>query len=104
MSCKNAYTFFVLLDAENDFVSFRQTLRFDIGDGVGDSRCIELMTLNDAEEEDYEDFFVVLFYTTQNPTQIVIDSEKGIKTVTITDGNSMRYCKMQRYCNLVLPS
>ena len=75
-------------DAENDFVRFNQTVTFDIGDEVGDSRCIELMTLKDAEEEGNEDFSVILFYTTQNPTQIKIDSEKGEKTVTIRDGNS----------------
>lgn len=73
---------------DSDFVSFSQTVSFDIGDGVGDSRCVELMALNDAEEEDNEDFLVVLFFSTQNPTQIIIDSERMMKTVTITDGKS----------------
>lgn len=79
---------FIQIDAENDFVILRQAVTFDIGDRTGDSKCIELTTLNDGEEEGNEDFFVVLFHTTQNPTQIQIDSERGKKTVTITDGNS----------------
>ena len=54
-----------------------------------------MTTLNDGEEEGNENFFVVLFPTTQNPTQIRIDSERGEKTVTITDldGNSKCMCK-----------
>ena len=68
-----------------DFEAFCVNGLFNVGDTVGERRCITVNILSDGEEEDPEEFFVLIFIATLG-AGAETDPEREVKVVTITDG------------------
>ena len=68
-----------------DFVGFSENELFNVGDTVGERRCITLNILSDGELETPEEFFVLIFIATLG-AGAEIDPERELKVVTIIDG------------------
>ena len=68
-----------------DFESFSETVTFNVGDTVGDRRCINVTIRSDTEVEGNETLFVKIFLTTLD-SQVEIDVTRKLKIVIIVDG------------------
>lgn len=78
-----------ILFPELDFVSFSQTVTFNIGDTVGARECVNVQIRNDDAMENDEVFFIyVILYGSASSQDIEIEFNQILKRVTIIDQSS----------------
>ena len=82
-NAKLTYTSFIY--AVIDFEGCSETALFNVGDTVGERRCVGVDILSDGEMEGPEVFLVLIFIATMD-ANVEIDFDRRLKNVTIFDG------------------